>query len=88
MIELEQLQRGRVYRLQSRYLESGVWNGKDGFVGIRTKFGQRFLKMEIHSGLSNTFGAAQALESPGTILESMSLNSDGPCSYRSHYAVK
>lgn len=35
MIKLEQLQRGRVYRLQSRNLECGDWNGKDGFVGIR-----------------------------------------------------
>lgn len=74
MIKLEQLQRGRVYRLQSRNLDSGVWNGKDGFVGIRTKFGQRFLDIEIHWGLSKTFGTAQALESLGTIPESISLN--------------
>jgi hypothetical protein len=74
MIKLEQLQRGRVYRLQSRNLESGVWNGKDGFVGIRTKFGQRFLDMEIHWDLSETFGTAQALEALGTIPESTSLD--------------
>ena len=74
MIKLEQLQRGRVYRLQSRDLESGVWNGKDGFIGIRTKFGRRFLDMEIHWGLSKTFGTAQALESLGTISESISLD--------------
>jgi hypothetical protein len=74
MIKLEQLQRGRVYRLQSRNLECGVWNGKDGFIGIRTKFGQRFLDMEIHWGLGKTFGTAQALETLGTIPESISLN--------------
>jgi hypothetical protein len=75
MIKLEQLQRGRVYRLQSRNLECGVWNGKDAFIGIRTKFGLRFLDMEIHWGLSKTFGTAQALESLGTISESISLDS-------------
>lgn len=74
MIKLEQLRQGRVYRLQSRNLESGVWNGKDGFVGIRTKFGQRFLDMEIHWDLSETIGTAQALEVLGTIPESISLD--------------
>lgn len=33
MIKVEQLQPGKVYRLQSRNLECGVWNDKDGFVG-------------------------------------------------------
>jgi hypothetical protein len=67
MIKLEQLQRGRVYRLQSRNLECGVWNGKDGFVGIRTKFGGRFLDMEIHWDLSETFGTyLPSLNTPGS----------------------
>jgi len=74
MIKLEQLQQGRVYRLRSRNLESGVWNGKDGFVGIRTKFGRRFLDIEIHWDLSETFGTAQALEPLGSIPESISLD--------------
>jgi len=73
MIKVEQLQRGRVYRLQSRNLECGVWNGKDAFIGIRTKFGLRFLDMEIHWGLSETFGTAQALETMGTMPEAISL---------------
>ena len=58
----------------SRNLESGAWNGKNGFVGIRAKFGRRFLDMEIHWGLSKTFGSAQAVESLGTIPESISLD--------------
>ncbi|HEY1676378.1 MAG TPA: hypothetical protein VGG04_01605 [Candidatus Sulfotelmatobacter sp.] len=74
MIKLEQLQPGKVYRLQSRNLECGVWNGKDGFVGIRTTFGRRFLDMEIHWDLSETFGTAQALEPLGAIPESISLD--------------
>jgi hypothetical protein len=62
MIKLEQLQRGRVYRLQSRNLESGVWNGKDGFIGIHTKSGGRFLDMEIQWDLSERFGTSRAVE--------------------------
>ena len=66
------------------------WNGKDGFIGIRTKFGLRFLDMEIHWGLSKTFGTAQALEELGTIPDSISLkislrtecgNCHGPLKY-------
>jgi hypothetical protein len=38
----------RVYKLRSRNLSYGVWNGKDGFIGIRTKFGDKFLDIEFH----------------------------------------
>jgi hypothetical protein len=74
MIKVGELQRGTVYRLQSRNLACGVWNGKDGFIGIRTKFGGRFLDMEIHWDLSETIGTAQALEALSTIPESISLD--------------
>ena len=74
MIKLGELQRGTVYRLQSRNLACGVWNRKDGFIGIRTKFGGRFLDMEIHWDLSETIGTAQALEALGIIPESVSLD--------------
>jgi hypothetical protein len=70
MIKLEQLQRGRVYRLQSRNLECGAWNGKDGFVGIRTV---DFLTW-IHWELSATSGTAQALEPLRAIPKSISLD--------------
>ena len=50
------------------------WTSKEHFIGIRTKFGLQFLDMEIHWGLSKTFGTAQALETLGTIPESMSRN--------------
>ena len=73
MIKPEQLQPGRVYRLHSRNLERGAWKGKDGFIGIRTKFGRRFLDMEIHWDLRETFGTAQALDPLGAIPESISL---------------
>ena len=95
MIKLGELQRGTVYRLQSRNLACGVWNAKDGFIGIRTKFGGRFLDMEIHWDLSETIGTAQALEALGTIPESISLdislgtecgNCHGPLKYIRRHA--
>ena len=52
----------------------GVWNGKDGFIGIRTKFGRRFLDVEIHWDLSERFGTARAVEPLGTISKSISLD--------------
>lgn len=44
----EQLIKGRVYRLKSRRLGYGVWDGKAAFVGVRTKFGFKFLDDENH----------------------------------------
>jgi hypothetical protein len=39
---------GRVYKLESRNLSYGVWDGKSGFIGIRLKFHSRFLDTELH----------------------------------------
>ena len=47
-IPLEQCVRGRVYEIRSRNLAVGVYDGKCGFIGIRTKFGSRYLFTEYH----------------------------------------
>lgn len=36
-----------VYELHSRNLLVGVYNGHGGFIGIRTKFGDRYLFTEV-----------------------------------------
>jgi hypothetical protein len=46
--DLDKLVIGRVYKLRCRNLEYGVFDGGDGFIGIRTKFGRRFLDTEHH----------------------------------------
>ncbi|HYM79098.1 MAG TPA: hypothetical protein VE377_24195 [Candidatus Dormibacteraeota bacterium] len=56
VIPVNELVKGKVYRLNSRGLSCGVWNGEEGFVGIRTKFGNRFLDKEIHWDLSDHSG--------------------------------
>lgn len=45
-IPLEELEKGRAYRLKSRNLYAGVWNGKNGYIGIREKFGSFYLFTE------------------------------------------
>lgn len=45
-IDTDSLVTGGVYEIYCRNLVIGVWNGKDGFVGIREKFGDRFLDSE------------------------------------------
>ena len=39
---------GRVYQIQSRNLTFGVYDGEEGFIGIREKFGHRYLFTEYH----------------------------------------
>jgi hypothetical protein len=43
----EQLVRGRVYEINARNFYMGVWTGT-AFLGIREKFGSRFLDSEFH----------------------------------------
>lgn len=54
---------GSTYRIQSRNLAVGVWNAETGgFVGIREKFGDRFLFTEYHHDTGGSFGTAMPLE--------------------------
>ena len=46
--KMEDLIIGRVYHIHSRNLGYAIWNGSNGFIGIRTKFGDRFLDTEYH----------------------------------------
>jgi hypothetical protein len=46
---VDDLIHGGIYTLRSRNLRIGVWNAeRKSFVGIRTKFGSRFLDCETH----------------------------------------
>jgi len=40
--------KGRVYKLSCRNLHYGVFDGEEGFIGIRTKWGEQFLFTEFH----------------------------------------
>jgi len=64
-IPLEQCIKGRVYRLHCRNLSHGVYDGANGFIGIRTKFGSRFLFTEIHWDADQHFGTVSGMEDTG-----------------------
>lgn len=55
-IEIMALTVGAVYRLRSRNLAFGVYLGDGRFAGIRTKFGNRFLDVEMEWTTSRVRG--------------------------------
>lgn len=73
MIEFKDLVKGNVYKLTSRNLSIGVFNGVDGFIGIRTKFGNRYLFTEIEWDQDKNYGTARALGQLGAIPEDIIL---------------
>jgi hypothetical protein len=62
MISLADCQRGGIYRIKSRNLPIGVFNGVDGFIGIREKFWDYFLFTEYHHDTGPPFGTVTPLE--------------------------
>ena len=75
MISLTECKKRRVYKLISRNLSFGVFDGKTRFIGIRTKFGRRFLDTEDHWDTGPPFGTARPEEDTGVIItDEISLN--------------
>mgnify|MGYP001611912539 CR=1 FL=1 len=60
---------GRVYKLYCRNLLLGVYDGYGGFIGIRTKFGSRYLFTEYHWDFDPHHG---------TVASAIDLNIDVP----------
>jgi hypothetical protein len=55
---------GRLYRIDARRLNLGVYRSDiKGFVGIRSKFGHRYLFTEFHWDAGPPYGTANPLES-------------------------
>ena len=67
MIPFEELKIGTVYKLNSRNLALGVFTADKGFIGIRTKFGNRFLDQEYEWCTDDNYGTARAIEDIGKI---------------------
>ncbi len=57
--------KGRVYKIQSRNLTYGVFDGKDGFIGIRLKFSSRYLFTEYHWDQGPPYGTVYGVEDTG-----------------------
>lgn len=56
-----------VYRILSRNLWIGVYDGKEGFVGIREKFGSKYLFTEYHRDQGAPFGTVTPIEKIGVL---------------------
>lgn len=48
LIPIKDCIKARLYKIKCRNMTYGVWNGENGFIGIRCKFGKRFLFTEYH----------------------------------------
>lgn len=63
VIPLKECKHGYLYLIDCRNLELGVFNKEDnGFIGIRTKFGSRYLFTEYHWDTGAPFGTTNPLE--------------------------
>lgn len=67
LLPLEQCTVGTVYRVYSRNLLVAVYAGNGGFVGIREKFGDRYLFTEYHWDCGPPYGTLRPLEVLGEV---------------------
>ncbi len=67
-LPLKECRPRHIYKLNSRNLKYGVFNPKDnGFIGIRTKFSNRYLFTEYHWDTGPPYGTAKPIEDLGLI---------------------
>jgi len=66
-LKMGQCERGVVYRIHSRNLAIGVYDGKGGFVGLREKFGRTYLFTEFHHDTGAPYGTVHPLEKIGVL---------------------
>ncbi len=63
IIPIELCKHGFLYKIYSRNLDCGVYDETTkGFVGIRTKFGSRYLFTEYHWDTGAPFGTVQPIK--------------------------
>lgn len=67
MIPQSECIKGHLYRIDSRNLSLGVYDGKGGFIGIRTKFNSRYLFTELYWEASESYGTVRPQEDLGPI---------------------
>jgi len=84
MIPIDQCEDRRLYRIHSRNLSCGVYRAETkGFIGIRTKFGDRYLFEEFHYDTGPPYGTVVPEETTEHVLpEGIVLNEclDDVCS--------
>lgn len=78
MIPIAELVPRGVYRLHSRNLLVGVWDGGTGFIGIREKFHDEYLFKEFHWEQGSPYGTAKPLELLTTLPEDIEIKEHTP----------
>jgi hypothetical protein len=74
---------GHLYRLRSRNLHLGVYDGDGGFIGIREKFGDRYLFTEYDCRCGPPYGTATPVEDLGPAPEGLEISSrDNPALFK------
>lgn len=68
-LKIEECKQRKIYRLQSRNLAYGVFDGKNGFIGIRSKFGHEYLFTEYHYDADPHYGTVRPIEEVGELRE-------------------
>ena len=58
-IKLDQCKERFLYKIHSRNLKYGVFNGKSGFIGIRFKFETEYLFTELHWDVGPPYGTVR-----------------------------
>lgn len=72
MIDLRDCKDRHVYKINSRNLKIGVFREKTkGFIGIRLKFGNRFLFEEYHWDTGAPYGTTKPIEEIGVLPDSI-----------------
>ena len=67
-----------VYRLKSRNLKIGVYDGERGLIGVRYKFDREFLFTEYHYDAGAPYGTVHPIEDIGVLPEDISCVESGP----------
>lgn len=66
-IPLESCIFGHVYRVVARNFGAAVFDGVNGFVGLRHKFGEVFLDTELHWDAGESNGTVKPMEDLGSL---------------------
>ena len=82
MIPKAELEVRGIYTMRQRNLSIAVWTGKE-FIGIRTKFGHRFLDSEFHRDDGPPHGTAWPERLVGRLPDEVGLHESEPtvCDY-------
>lgn len=61
-IKLSDCKKGYLYKIHSRNLDYGIYDGNNGFIGIREKFNNKYLFTEYHYDQGPPFGTVKPFE--------------------------